>query len=138
MRNHRSYERGATVLEGAVTVLLFFVLILANIEFGRAYNQYQVMTNAAREGARFSVAPFAGTGTLPTTTEVEAQVQRFLDSAGVRGSTVSVNQSVTGTVNNVQVFHTQVTVNAPYTFFFFRFGSVAMSSTATMRNENSP
>ncbi|HXE89932.1 MAG TPA: TadE/TadG family type IV pilus assembly protein [Terriglobales bacterium] len=138
MRNQRGYERGATLVEGAITILLFFTLILANIEFGRAYNQYQVMTDAAREGARFSVAPFSGTNTLPTTTAVQAEVQRFLDSAGVRGATISVTQNVTATINNVPVTHTQVTVNAPYTFFFFRFGSVGLSTTATMRNETSP
>ncbi len=138
MRNLRRHERGATLLEGAVTALLFFTLILGVIEFGRAYNQYQVMTLAAREGARFSVAPFSATATLPTVQDVKDRVQRFLKSSGVNvpDTNITVTQNVSATVNGVQVVYTQVTVNAPYRFFFFRFGSVTMGTTSMMRNEN--
>ena len=146
MRKLRRHERGATLLEGAVTALLFFSLILGVIEFGRAYNQYQVMTNAAREGARYSVAPDAGTANLPTITEVQTRVQRFLDSAGIRGASVQVCPDggdptcagTSSTVNGITVEYRQVRVTAPYTFFFFRFATVNMGAVARMRDETSP
>lgn len=136
--NRRKNAKGATLLEGAITLMLFFTLIFGVLEFGRAYNLYQTITNAAREGARFSVAPFPGTNNLPTTTNVEARVQQYLDSVGARNTTVAVSQNTTGTVNGTNVVYTQVNVSAPYQFLFFRFGTVTMTTSAQMRNETSP
>ena len=93
MRNIRRTQKGGTLLEAAITLMLFFTLIFGVLEFGRAYNLYQTITNAAREGARFSVAPFPGTDNLPTTTNVEARVQQYLDSVGARNTTINVVQN---------------------------------------------
>jgi Flp pilus assembly protein TadG len=132
------HQKGGTLLEGAITLMLFFTLIFGVLEFGRAYNLYQTITNAAREGARYSVAPFSGTNNLPTTTQVEARVQQYLDSVGARNTTVTVDQSTSGTVNGISTVYTNVRVTAPYSFLFFPFGSVTMQTTAQMRNETSP
>ena len=138
MRKTRSRQKGGTLLEAAITLMLFFTLIFGVLEFGRAYNLYQTITNAAREGARYSVAQFPGTNNLPTTTEVEARVQQYLNSVGARSTTISVVQNTTGTVNGMNVVYTRVNVTAPYTFLFFPFGSVTMQTSAQMRNETSP
>lgn len=134
----RKKEKGGTLLEAAITLMLFFTLIFGVLEFGRAYNLYQTITNAAREGARHSVAPFPGTNNLPTPTEVEARVQQYLDSVGARSTSVVVSQNTAGTVNGANVVYTKVDVSAPYTFLFFPFGSVTMQTSAQMRNETSP
>ncbi len=131
-------QKGGTLLEGAITLLLFFTLIFGVLEFGRAYNLYQTITNAAREGARYSVAPFPGTSNLPTIPQVEARVQQYLDSVGARNTTVVVEQDIGGTVNGLPVVYTKVDVRAPYTFLFFPFGSVTMRTWSQMRNETSP
>ncbi|MGH9509519.1 MAG: TadE/TadG family type IV pilus assembly protein [Terriglobales bacterium] len=138
MKKSQRNQKGGTLLEAAITLMLFFTLIFGVLEFGRAYNLYQAITNAAREGARYSVAPFSGTNNLPTTTNVEARVQQYLDSVGARNTTVSVVQNTTGTVNGANVVYTTVNVTAPYTFLFFPFGSVTMQTSAQMRNETSP
>lgn len=138
MRDNRRTQKGGTLLEAAITLMLFFTLIFGVLEFGRAYNLYQTITNAAREGARYSVAPFPGTDNLPTTTSVEARVQQYLDSVGARNTTVNVSQTTAGVVNGRNVAYTQVNVSAPYTFLFFPFGSVTMQTSAQMRNETSP
>ncbi len=138
MRNNRRTQKGGTLLEAAITLMLFFTLIFGVLEFGRAYNLYQAITNAAREGARYSVAPFPGANNLPTTTEVEARVQQYLDSVGARSTTVNVSQNTAGVVDGINVVYTQVNVSAPYTFLFFPFGSVTMQTSAQMRNETSP
>jgi Flp pilus assembly protein TadG len=48
-------ERGAALLEAAVTIPLILFISVAIFEFGRAYQTWQVLTNAAREGARVAV-----------------------------------------------------------------------------------
>ena len=134
-------ERGGTLVEAAVTVMLLFLFILGILEFGRAFDIYQILTNAAREGARFAVAPCSFTattctpGTLPTATAIQDRVNLFLASGNVQGATVTVDQSVATTVNGVPLVYTNVSVSAPYTFVFFPFGKKTMSAQAKMRNE---
>lgn len=48
-------ERGAALLETAVTLPLILFICVGIFEFGRAYQTWQVLTNAAREGARVAV-----------------------------------------------------------------------------------
>ena len=45
-------ERGAALLEVALTLPLLLLVAVGIFEFGRAYQTWQVLTNAAREGAR--------------------------------------------------------------------------------------
>ena len=47
-------EGGAAAVEVALVALLLMMIISATIEFGSAYNELQVMTSAAREGARYA------------------------------------------------------------------------------------
>ena len=56
MRNWRS-EKGAALVEAAVTLPLLLLVSVGIFEFGRAYQTWQVLTNAAREGARVAVLP---------------------------------------------------------------------------------
>ena len=53
-------ERGAALIEAAVTIPILLLIGVGLFEFGRAYQTWQVLTNAAREGARISVLPNAG------------------------------------------------------------------------------
>ena len=138
MKQRHRTQKGGTLLEAAVTLMLFFTLIFGVLEFGRAYNLYQTITNAAREGARYSVAPFPGTNNLPTIPQVDARVQQYLDSVGARNTTINVVQNTAGVVNGANVVYTTVNVSAPYTFLFFPFGSVTMQTSSQMRNETSP
>ena len=49
-------QRGAALLETAITIPLILLVSVAIFEFGRAYQTWQVLTNAAREGARIAVS----------------------------------------------------------------------------------
>jgi Flp pilus assembly protein TadG len=129
-------QRGAALVEAAVGMMLFFTLILGVLEFSRAFNVYQTMVNAAREGARLSVAPLPGTNTLPTSTEVENKTKEFLAMSSVTGTTVNVNQTLIGpTVGGVATVYTQVDVSVPYKSFLVPGNTFTMSATARMRNE---
>jgi Flp pilus assembly protein TadG len=45
-------ERGASAVEFAIIISLLFVVLFGIIQFGIAYNRYQGLQAAAREGAR--------------------------------------------------------------------------------------
>jgi Flp pilus assembly protein TadG len=126
-------QLGATLVEAAITALTLFTLVMGVAEFGRAYSIRQTLTNAAREGARYAVAPDATTGVLPSPSDVTAFATPLLGSNSVKGA-VSV-ATTTHTVNGVSLTYTQVTASAPYRFFFFPFGAVTMTATSEMRNE---
>ena len=76
-------ERGAALLETAITLPLILLVSVAIFEFGRAYQTWQVLTNAAREGAR--VAILAGT----TPDQIKEAVITY---AAVGGLTVTADQ----------------------------------------------
>jgi Flp pilus assembly protein TadG len=129
-------QRGATLVEAAVSIVLFFTLLLGIFDFARGYNVYQTAVNAAREGARYSVAPLPGTNTLPSNEEVIARTQQFLALSRVKGATVNANQALSGpTVANFPTVYTQVDVSVPYNSFLMGGGSITISATAKMRNE---
>jgi Flp pilus assembly protein TadG len=152
-------ECGAVIVESALTIGVLFFLLFAILEFGRAYNIYQTLTDAAREGARYSVAPDpANSYTAPSSSQIQANVQQFMAAANVRGSTVNVScvyaagspapqtsfcppgaaQNTDSTLqidNGFNPVYTEVKVSVPYKFLVLPF-SVTMSSKAVMRNEN--
>jgi Flp pilus assembly protein TadG len=46
-------ERGASLVETALALLLLLLLLAGVIDVGRAFGSYEIITNAAREGARY-------------------------------------------------------------------------------------
>lgn len=52
-----SGERGTEMLEFAFVISLLMTLLLGIVTFARAFNIYQSITRAAREGARMAVLP---------------------------------------------------------------------------------
>ena len=54
----RRRERGQSLVETAIVFPILLLLLAAVVDFGRAFDAYIVLTNAAREGARWgSVNP---------------------------------------------------------------------------------
>lgn len=128
-------------MEAALTLLLFFTLLLAIMEGGRFLNVQQTLTNAAREGARLAVAPISQTATLASDGEIETAVHVFLDAARISGATVAVERPVVVQVNGVAMQYTRVRVSVPYrviSLAAFNALSVNLAGEALMRNETSP
>jgi Flp pilus assembly protein TadG len=50
-------ERGAALVEFALCLPLLLVVIAGIVDFGFAFQRYEVITNAAREGARLASLP---------------------------------------------------------------------------------
>ncbi len=51
----RRNRQGAAAVEFAIVAPVFFLMVFGMIEFGRAIMVKQVMTNAARDGARLAI-----------------------------------------------------------------------------------
>ncbi|MBW3539449.1 MAG: pilus assembly protein [Planctomycetes bacterium] len=72
---HNDRRRGAALVEMALVLPIFITVTLGIIEFGRAMMVGQLVTNAAREGARLAVVD----GT--TNAEVEQAIYDFLQAS---------------------------------------------------------
>ncbi len=89
-------RNGAVVVEMAVVLPVIFLLVLGAIEFGRAVMVTNVLTAAAREGARSGVVPSA------TNSEVTSAVQGMLSSSSLPyDSRARITIKVNGTVKDV-------------------------------------
>ncbi|MET0396543.1 MAG: TadE/TadG family type IV pilus assembly protein [Longimicrobiaceae bacterium] len=54
VRRLRRGTRGQSVVEFALLIPMIMVFVVAVIDFGKLFYTYQVITNAAREGARYA------------------------------------------------------------------------------------
>ena len=84
-------DRGAELVEAALVFPLLLALIIGGFWLGRAYNIYESMTRAAREGARFALAPSCATcgNTFPTDAEVTTVINGALSAASMDPAQVS-------------------------------------------------
>jgi Flp pilus assembly protein TadG len=107
-------ERGAALLEMALTLPLLLLVCVGILEFGRAYQTWQVMTNAAREGARIAVLPGI------TNTDVTNRVQTYLTNGqlpNAASATVNIDRTQTIAIGATGTAPAaQVTVNYPFDF----------------------
>jgi Flp pilus assembly protein TadG len=106
-------DHGSALVEAAIITPLVLLIMVGIFEVGRAYQTWQVVTNAAREGARAAIVPNAN----PTT--VRDLVKKYMTDgqlSGVAGATVNVNPAANFVVNGTTFGATQVTVDYPYQF----------------------
>lgn len=112
-RSYLADERGQALLETAFVLPVILLVSVSIFEFGRAYQTEQVLTNAAREGARVAILPDA------TTSDVQARVLAYLQAGQLEnaaGATVSVNQNVPMSIGATSAAASLVTVNYPFSF----------------------
>ena len=56
-RSRIASERGAEIIELVLVTPIFALIIAAMFDFGFLFRNWEVVTNAAREGARIGVLP---------------------------------------------------------------------------------
>src|SRR5215831_20227506 len=54
---HARSQRGAELIEFALVLPILLLLVLGIVDFGFLFQRLEVVTNAAREGARIAVLP---------------------------------------------------------------------------------
>lgn len=137
-------DEGAALIEAAFVLPMLLFISIGIIEFGRAFQTWQVVTNAAREGARVAVLP--GMSDDAVKTRVKDYMKMGLDnpaSAAIvinRTTTVSLGGATTASASRVQVDY-------PFTFIVLQplaqllvknstvGEAMTMRSAAIMRNE---
>ncbi len=133
-RSARRARRGAAMLELALVLPIFLTLTVGLIEFGRAFMVQQMLTAAAREGARYGSLPGIGNA------EVEDRIRNYLSSGGI-----DTNVQIDVTPENLDSARsgTQVQVTVEVSFgdvtwianpWFLR-NATTLSSTTVMRHE---
>lgn len=113
MKTSRRGERGSVLLEMALTLPLLLLVTVAIFELGRAYQTQQIITNAAREGARLAVLPDASTA------NIETRVRQYLTQGqltDVNKASVSVDTTATIPMGGATVSASVVTVSYPFQF----------------------
>lgn len=134
-------QRGAALLETAITLPLVLLVSVSIFEFGRAYQTWQVLTNAAREGARIAVI----TGT--TDADVTGAVRNYMTAGRLTNAAtapVVIDRNVALGANTAS----RITVNYPFNFMVLSpvarlvqrssslgQGALTMTAVAIMRNE---
>jgi Flp pilus assembly protein TadG len=84
-RQRKGQRRGAAVVELAFTAPVLFLLVFGMIDVGRAVMVQNLITNAARDGARAAVLDGA------TASEIETQAVSYLADSSVPGATATVS-----------------------------------------------
>ena len=78
IRVGRQDEGGQAIVELALTLPLLLLIIMGIFDFGLLFQRYEVVTNAAREGARLAVLT-----TEYTTTDARNRAIDYLAAGGV-------------------------------------------------------
>jgi len=140
----RNGQRGAELIEFALILPLILVLLMGIFDFGLAFQRYEVITNAAREGARL--------GSLQASypvADIQSRVNNYCVAAGLPGgcpaANVVVDKSATITVGPNNQAAVQVSVTYAHAFSFLgpvmaliggaSFGTVNLRASSTMRCE---
>jgi Flp pilus assembly protein TadG len=136
-------ERGAELIEMALVTPIFLIIIAAMFDFGFLFRNWEVATNAAREGARVGVLPSYTclTGTL----DVKDRVDTYMAAAGFNAASYQVKQTneavvtAAGTFNacvvSVEITQPMPMLGAFSQFFGGGFGTVPLRATSVMRSE---
>ena len=137
-------ERGQALVETALIMPVVLLIMVGIFEVGRAYQTWQVVTNAAREGARAAVVPGAD---VTTVKEVVEKYMTHGQPGSVATATVDINQAAAIEVNGTSIAATLVTVDYPFSFIVLQpvarlvvkdsdaGKALTMRATSLMRNE---
>jgi hypothetical protein len=140
-------ERGAELIEFALVFPVLLLVVLGIVDFGFLFQRMEVITNAAREGARIAVLP------AYTNADVQTRVCNYLASGGVPTTSCGAaggNPTISITTPSIPIagatpmsgHRVQVTYTHNYIFigpiaswFGGAFTNVPINGVAVMRDE---
>jgi Flp pilus assembly protein TadG len=136
-------DEAAQLVEFALVLPMLLLVVLGIAEFGFIFQRYEVVTNAAREGARMAVLPGY------TTADVTARVRVYVTQGRVPTTTTNptiavanVSIPVGAGLPPVNAKRVTVTYTHSYTFlpnigswFGATYTTVPLRAVAEMRNE---
>ena len=111
LRRRLRSERGAELLEFALVLPLLLLVLAGILDMGFLFKDYEVVTNAAREGARMASLP----GWLES--DVKTRVNSYLTAGGFQGvANTTVSSVVIADGNGRTIRGVKVLVEAPHTY----------------------
>ena len=137
-------QRGQALIETALTLPIVLVISISIFEFGRALQVWQLLTNAAREGARVAVLPGADQAAI------KQRVLDYMAAGGLQNraaNQINVQSNAQIIMSGNPVSASQITISYPFTFMLLNPvmqliapGSavgkpLTMTASALMRNE---
>jgi Flp pilus assembly protein TadG len=141
-------EEGAELVEFALVLPFLLFVVLGIAEFGILLQRYEVLVNAAREGARVAVLPGYSAA------DVTARVTQYIDSGRVPYTstnptiaTTSPDLTIVNGASTTTIPMKRVTVTYTYTFMFlpkfarwgnpngYPFTTLTLTTVAEMRAE---
>jgi Flp pilus assembly protein TadG len=132
------HQRGQSLVEFALVIPLFLVLVFGIIDFGLGLKSWITITNAAREGARYAAV------TCGETTDDAAVIAKTEDAAADLSSDVDVTvtncpgESTESVIVEVEYEYTLITPLGGLLSFLGGAGlpsTIALSSSSDMRVE---
>jgi len=127
-------QKGQAMVELALVLPVVLLLVVGMLEFARAWNLHQVMTDAAREGARRAVLA----NPVMDQDSVRAAMWRHLAQFGYDPDYSSIMSGATITpIDSFKVSGANITVelSLPYRFWILPWQTITMKTALTMRNE---
>lgn len=136
VRRIHGRRTGQALVEFALILPLLLLLVIGLVEFGRAWNAFHVITDAAREGARTAVVADATITQDSVFNVIRTALQRAALDADDATIVLSGVDGATGEPARVEIRY-------PYRFMFLgplmnRVGggeTVTLQSVSVMRNE---
>ncbi len=98
-------ERGASTVEFALVLPALMLVIFGIVEFGRVFMVHQMLTSAAREGARVASMPGADNSA------VQAAIDQELASAGLTADSFEFTPSDVSTAGRNNPVTVRVQIN---------------------------
>ena len=150
LRRRLGGERGAELIEFALTLPILLLVVLGIIEFGFVFREYEVVTNAAREGARIAVLPAYSSTEAARKDNATARMTAYLTNAGLTASVpvgtcplssssagMCVGDPAAAALSTGSVCTVTVQVNYPHPVTFvggiLRYFGGSMAATLTLR-----
>jgi hypothetical protein len=138
-RQGRLNRKGQALIEFALILPLVLLLVVGMLEFARAWNLHQVMTDAVREGARRAVLAddTVCPGSAESMDSVKAPMWRYLAQSGYDPSYATMTVLP---LDKFKCHGKNITVNLTLPYRIWSLGSLAsssftMRSSLTVRNE---
>ena len=138
----RKGDRGAELIEFALVFPLLMMVVLGCVDFAWVFQRNEVITNAAREGARVASLPGYGA------TDVQNRVNEFLTVGGLPTGPATVTVTATtipygagtwpATSVNVSYLHDYMFIGSVAGWFGGSFTNVTLQADSTMRHEMLP
>lgn len=128
-------SRGQALVETGVVITLLVILSMGLIEFGRAWMIGNIVTHAARDGARAAAVMPAGnrdaSGNILSTAAISTLVENQIATVVSASPSITVSQ---GSTSGLPVVTVNVSVEVPYIFNLVGTG-FTMTRSVTFRDE---